>query len=102
MSASTPAAAMVPARTVAAAADAGVPETWSRDAFPLDRLTWISYLNRRPGGYGEKVSRELPKLKLRVRFPLPAPTHRKTRILGPTGGIGLVNRRFAARRVLSD
>ena len=26
------------------------------------------------GGYGEKVSRELPKLKLRVQFPLPAPT----------------------------
>ena len=25
------------------------------------------------GGYGEKVSRELPKLKLRVQFPLPAP-----------------------------
>ena len=24
-------------------------------------------------GYGEKVSRELPKLKLRVRFSLPAP-----------------------------
>ncbi len=25
------------------------------------------------GGYGEKVSHELPKLSLRVRFPLPAP-----------------------------
>ena len=25
-------------------------------------------------GYGEKVSHELPKLLLRVRFPLPAPT----------------------------
>lgn len=25
-------------------------------------------------GYGEKVSRKLPKLQLRVRFPLPAPT----------------------------
>jgi hypothetical protein len=28
-------------------------------------------------GYGEKVSRELPKLKLRVRFPLPAPLLRR-------------------------
>ena len=27
-------------------------------------------------GYGEKVSRELPKLQLRVRFSLPAPITR--------------------------
>ena len=31
------------------------------------------------GGYGEKVSHELPKLSLRVRFPLPAPVSSKIR-----------------------
>ena len=29
-------------------------------------------------GYGEKVSRELPKLQLRVRFSLPAPITQNT------------------------
>ncbi len=31
------------------------------------------YRDHHRRGYGEKVSRELPKLKLRVRFSLPAP-----------------------------
>ena len=39
----------------------------------LDDSRASDYLNPPERGYGEKVSRELPKLKLRVRFPLPAP-----------------------------
>ena len=39
----------------------------------LDASWALTYCTRQERGYGEKVSRELPKLKLRVRFPLPAP-----------------------------
>src|SRR6056297_3702863 len=90
-------AAMATARTGDAAADAGAPETGPRDSFPLDRARRISYLDGRPSGYGEKVSRELPKLKLRVRFPLPAPTSRHAE--RPVAK--LLYRRFAVRFICS-
>ena len=41
--------------------------------FLVDAST-VTTIPAAQGGYGEKVSRELPKLKLRVQFPLPAPT----------------------------
>ncbi len=42
---------------------------------PVPALTWYlrKRISNRSSGYGEKVSRKLPKLQLRVRFPLPAP-----------------------------
>ena len=38
-----------------------------------DCIARAATLNTGLRGYGEKVSHELPKLLLRVRFPLPAP-----------------------------
>ncbi len=44
-----------------------------RARIALDARRALDYLRGRERGYGEKVSRKLPKLQLRVRFPLPAP-----------------------------
>ena len=44
-----------------------------RPALAIDLSYGADYPEAPERGYGEKVSRELPKLKLRVRFSLPAP-----------------------------
>ncbi len=44
----------------------------NRGVFDLAVNSFCEYSVER-GGYGEMVSYELPKLKARVRFPLPAP-----------------------------